>query len=342
MRLGGYGDRKPGAALRRAAPARRPGPRPGQPAARCCCSTSRSAPWTSSCAREMQIELKELQREVGITFVFVTHDQEEALTMSDRIAVFNDGRIEQVATPAELYEAPGVVVRGRLRRHLQPAHRRRRPRASLGRDGMFTIRPEKIHLREAPTPATGPVRGPPAWSTRWSTSARSTTTSSASTGAATLTVLRQNLHGAADQQVGAQGDRVALAWDDEHLIDLDPIRPRDRGRHRLGHPPGGIMRLTDTRGSAPSPGWPPLGLVLAASLAACGTDVRRRQQRQRHGRGGAGRLHPARRPDGPSPSARTRARSRARLAGLRRGRQHRPVGRLGDAVREGDRLRGRR
>ena len=56
--------------------------------------------------REMQIELKQLQREVGITFVFVTHDQEEALTMSDRIAVFNDGRIEQVAAPAELYEAP--------------------------------------------------------------------------------------------------------------------------------------------------------------------------------------------------------------------------------------------
>ena len=49
--------------------------------------------------RQMQIELKEIQREVGITFVFVTHDQEEALTMSDRIAVFNDGRIEQVATP---------------------------------------------------------------------------------------------------------------------------------------------------------------------------------------------------------------------------------------------------
>src|SRR5262249_47202650 len=55
---------------------------------------------------EMQIELKALQRDVGITFVFVTHDQEEALTMSDRIAVFNGGRIEQVATAAELYERP--------------------------------------------------------------------------------------------------------------------------------------------------------------------------------------------------------------------------------------------
>src|SRR6188474_66047 len=54
----------------------------------------------------MQEELKSIQRDVGITFVSVTHDQEEALTMSDRIAVFNDGRIEQVAGPAELYEHP--------------------------------------------------------------------------------------------------------------------------------------------------------------------------------------------------------------------------------------------
>ena len=54
----------------------------------------------------MQIELKELQREVGITFIFVTHDQEEALTMSDRIAVFNHGRIEQLGTPREIYENP--------------------------------------------------------------------------------------------------------------------------------------------------------------------------------------------------------------------------------------------
>ena len=55
---------------------------------------------------QMQLELKELQREVGITFIFVTHDQEEALTMSDRIAVFNSGRIEQLGTPREIYENP--------------------------------------------------------------------------------------------------------------------------------------------------------------------------------------------------------------------------------------------
>jgi putative spermidine/putrescine transport system ATP-binding protein len=57
---------------------------------------------------QMQVELKAIQREVGITFLFVTHDQEEALTMSDRIAVFNQGRIEQVGTPAEIYGSPAT------------------------------------------------------------------------------------------------------------------------------------------------------------------------------------------------------------------------------------------
>ena len=57
---------------------------------------------------EMQIELKAIQQQVGITFIYVTHDQEEALTMSDRLAVFNRGRIEQVGAPAEVYERPAT------------------------------------------------------------------------------------------------------------------------------------------------------------------------------------------------------------------------------------------
>ena len=72
---------------------------------------------------EMQIELKAIQQQVGITFIYVTHDQEEALTMSDRLAVFNAGRIEQLGTPAEVYERPSVAVRGRFRGDLQPARR---------------------------------------------------------------------------------------------------------------------------------------------------------------------------------------------------------------------------
>jgi putative spermidine/putrescine transport system ATP-binding protein len=89
--------------------------------------------------QEMQIELKSIQREVGITFVYVTHDQEEALTMSDRLAVFNNGRIEQIGPPAEVYEHPesefiaGFVGVSNV----------------IERDGRrYTVRPEKINLLE--------------------------------------------------------------------------------------------------------------------------------------------------------------------------------------------------
>ena len=87
--------------------------------------------------QEMQIELKRIQQEVGITFVYVTHDQEEALTMSDRVAVFNQGRIEQLGPPAEVYEHPasefiaGFVGVSNV----------------IERDGRrYTVRPEKIHV----------------------------------------------------------------------------------------------------------------------------------------------------------------------------------------------------
>ena len=96
---------------------------------------------------EMQIELKAIQQQVGITFIYVTHDQEEALTMSDRLAVFNAGRIVQLGTPAEVYERPGTrfvagfvgtsnLVSGEVARSI------------IGRDGTYTIRPEKIRISE--------------------------------------------------------------------------------------------------------------------------------------------------------------------------------------------------
>jgi putative spermidine/putrescine transport system ATP-binding protein len=99
---------------------------------------------------EMQVELKTIQRDVGITFVFVTHDQEEALTMSDRVAVFCAGRIEQVGAPAEVYEHPatafvaGFVGTSNL---LTGAT----AKAVLGRDGVFLVRPEKIRLSTSDT-----------------------------------------------------------------------------------------------------------------------------------------------------------------------------------------------
>ncbi len=98
---------------------------------------------------QMQVELKVLQRDVGITFVFVTHDQDEAITMSDRIAVFNGGRIEQVGTASDIYERPasefvaGFVGTGNLIKG-DAAHR------LLGRAGTFSVRPEKIHIHSDP------------------------------------------------------------------------------------------------------------------------------------------------------------------------------------------------
>jgi len=87
--------------------------------------------------QEMQLELKRIQQEVGITFVYVTHDQEEALTMSDRLAVFNHGRIEQVGAPAEVYERPAsefIASFVGVSNLLERGGRR------------FTIRPEKVRL----------------------------------------------------------------------------------------------------------------------------------------------------------------------------------------------------
>jgi putative spermidine/putrescine transport system ATP-binding protein len=95
--------------------------------------------------REMQLELKQIQRDVGITFVFVTHDQEEALSMSDRVAVFNEGRVEQVATPVELYETPASpFVAG----FVGTSNRIGGDAAQqvLGTDGEFAVRPEKLRV----------------------------------------------------------------------------------------------------------------------------------------------------------------------------------------------------
>ena len=125
--------------------------------------------------RQMQIELKRIQTEVGITFVHVTHDQEEAMTMADTIAVMNEGRIEQLGGPAELYENPHTTFvanflgPSNLRRGDRDGHRRRRPRprrpGRQGRDARqlagravtptcsIGVRPEKIPL--VPTGTVG-------------------------------------------------------------------------------------------------------------------------------------------------------------------------------------------
>jgi len=95
--------------------------------------------------QQVQVELKAIQRQVGITFVYVTHDQEEALTMSDRIAVFNHGKIEQIGLPQELYERPSTAfVAGFIgvSNLLSDAA----AQSLFGKASSFAIRPEKMHL----------------------------------------------------------------------------------------------------------------------------------------------------------------------------------------------------
>jgi putative spermidine/putrescine transport system ATP-binding protein len=94
---------------------------------------------------QMQIELKQLQRQLGITFIFVTHDQEEALTLSDRIAVFNNGRIEQLGTPKDLYEKPASeFVAGFV--GTSNIFSAEQANALFGKKTKVALRPEKIDV----------------------------------------------------------------------------------------------------------------------------------------------------------------------------------------------------
>jgi putative spermidine/putrescine transport system ATP-binding protein len=156
--------------------------------------------------QEMQVFLKALQRDLGITFVYVTHDQEEALTMSDRLAVFNDGRIEQVGAPADVYEHPqtefvaGFVGVSNV----------------FERDGRrITIRPEKIHMSEGDG---GP--GEPGV-VREVVYVGSVTRYLVDLDAGgELVVVRQNLEATSQDVLEARGTRVRLDWKPEHTYEL--------------------------------------------------------------------------------------------------------------------------
>ena len=170
--------------------------------------------------QQMQIELKAIQQRVGITFVYVTHDQEEALTMSDRIAVFNRGKVEQVGTPAELYEHPATAfVAGFV--GVSNFVDDRVARAITGQadgDGplTFTIRPEKIRLAEPETPAPegmcaadGQIRDVVYLSmyTRYLVELDL---------GGDLTVVSQNLEATSMEALATRGRRVRLLWQREH------------------------------------------------------------------------------------------------------------------------------
>jgi putative spermidine/putrescine transport system ATP-binding protein len=168
---------------------------------------------------EMQIELKAIQQQVGITFIYVTHDQEEALTMSDRLAVFNVGKIEQVGSPAEVYEHPattfvaGFVGTSNLLTD-------EAARAVIGRDGVFTVRPEKIRLADPDQvpgsdegSALGRIRevvyiGP---DTRYIVALET---------GGELVVTRQNLETSSMEALATRDQPVRLIWKQRHVLSL--------------------------------------------------------------------------------------------------------------------------
>jgi putative spermidine/putrescine transport system ATP-binding protein len=156
--------------------------------------------------QEMQVELKRIQEEVGITFVYVTHDQEEALTMSDRLAVFNRGRIEQVGAPSEVYERPatefvaGFVGVSNL----------------LERDGRtITIRPEKIRLL-GPDSADGEP-GTVVAAVYAGMVTRYTVELDAG---GVLQVVEQNLERSSADVSSVRGQRVRLSWSPENVFEI--------------------------------------------------------------------------------------------------------------------------
>jgi putative spermidine/putrescine transport system ATP-binding protein len=160
---------------------------------------------------EMQIELKQIQREVGITFIFVTHDQEEALTLSDRVAVFNNGRVEQVGTAREVYEFPATefVAQFLGLSNLIPAE--------LSPDGVpSSVRPERVRLQSADSAASA-----------GSISLFGIVSETVYTGPTTrflvdteagvrLTAERANDHHPSAESAFARGDRVRVEWTKDH------------------------------------------------------------------------------------------------------------------------------
>jgi putative spermidine/putrescine transport system ATP-binding protein len=163
---------------------------------------------------EMQVELKRIQSEVGITFIYVTHDQDEALAMSDRLAVFSAGHLEQVGSPSEVYEHPATafvagfvgtsnVIEGELAVRLR------------GSAEVFTVRPEKISLvppGAVPDSALGEVRATGSIRSALYLGERSRYTIALDGGGELVTVEQNRTTSEAETRT-KQGSAVRLAWD---------------------------------------------------------------------------------------------------------------------------------
>ncbi|MER6329520.1 ABC transporter ATP-binding protein [Streptomyces sp. NPDC001034] len=219
VRLAGYGDRRPaqlsGGQRQRVALARALVGRP-----RVLLLDEPLGALDLKLREQMQSELKAIQREVGITFVFVTHDQEEALTMSDRIAVFDRGRIAQVGTPAEIYERPATpfvasfvgtsnLLDGEVAQQV------------VGAPGIYNIRPEKIRVLKESAEADEPEHA-----TATGTVADVVYLGDATRllvdldGGGRLTAVQQNLETSAEDVAAYRGTRVRLQWHRRHAVRL--------------------------------------------------------------------------------------------------------------------------
>jgi putative spermidine/putrescine transport system ATP-binding protein len=165
---------------------------------------------------QMQVELKAIQRQVGITFIYVTHDQGEALSMSDRVAVFNAGRIEQIGSPAEVYEHPasafvaGFVGVSNLLADAAAA-------AITGSPQPFSIRPEKIHIVAPGAAAPGDALVTDGTIAAVLYFGASTRFNVALSGGGELTVIEQNRATTATAAAERMGQPVRLWWARQHL-----------------------------------------------------------------------------------------------------------------------------
>jgi len=174
--------------------------------------------------QSMQVELKEIQQRVGLTFIYVTHDQEEALTMSDRLAVFSHGRVEQIGTPAEVYERPATgFVAGFV--GVSNVLEGSAAEAVMGDPRAVTIRPEKIQMQLDPY-------GPPDAD---HVSATGTVQKVVYLGAVTryevaldtggtLVVMQQNLRTSSMEALQVQGRTVQLVWERQHARPVEDAR----------------------------------------------------------------------------------------------------------------------
>jgi spermidine/putrescine transport system ATP-binding protein len=197
----------------------------------------------------LQVELKRIQREVGITFVYVTHDQEEALTMSDRIAVMNGGRVEQIGDPEDVYERPettfvagfigvsnllpaAISAPGEVRLTHGPTLRVPTPELATGEYCNAVVRPEKLRIDSLDGGGAAATNGLP--------TVEGVVESSIYLGTATqivvdlggdvrMTVLVPNASESERQRLPGGGARVALSWEPDHMHLVRESLNRQRG-----------------------------------------------------------------------------------------------------------------